>query len=83
MILLLFHTDGSIREHTVLSTKDTLLYRIGADQWHVMIPLTPTVIFHETKIGPMTGTETMFAPWAPAHQYAGKTYIRKLIKSLL
>lgn len=79
MTLFLFSADGRVSQRTILDNKHTFVYRIGREQWHTSVPLTPTVIFHEAKSGPFVGNETTFAPWAPADQKQGSVYSKKLL----
>lgn len=80
--LFLFSEDGKPQTYTVLDTTHRMLYRVGAQTWHVSIPLTPLVMYHEAKAGPVTGREITFAPWAPVGEQEGRIYIRKLLQKL-
>ena len=41
------------------------MYRLSNELWHMVIPLTEFVIFHETTNGPFIKEETDFSVWAP------------------
>ena len=80
MMLFLFTSVGKVSRRIIVDNTNTIVYRIGADQWHVSVPITPIVIFHEAKTGPFAGHETKFAPWAPTSQKDGLKYIQGLLE---
>lgn len=41
------------------------IYRLNQKLWHTVIPLTETVILHETTNGPFVRHETDYAAWGP------------------
>ncbi len=67
-----FSDTGEILDACILSEKGNFLYRIGANRYHAIYPLTDVVIYHEAKPGPFTGPDdSIFAPWAPDESAAG------------
>lgn len=72
MAVYTFEENGSVKGQIILDGKQTIMYRMDAFTWHVTVPLTPIVIFHESKLGPFRGDETTFAPWAPADKSEGR-----------
>ena len=43
----------------------TFIYRMGKSYFHTVIPLSETIVFHETTKGPFLKEETIFPDWAP------------------
>ena len=63
---ILFDDDGAIGDHWIMgeySGNGTFLVRLSERRYHTLIPLTDTVVFVETILGPFQGTT--YAPWAP------------------
>ena len=46
--------------------KDYFLCRLEKNYWHMVIPISDYVVFHETTQGPfINGKDRVFAPWSP------------------
>lgn len=61
-----FDDRGAVLSATVLGRDGNRIARVGTNVWHHTMPLTRTVIYHETKPGPFLGPRDRdFAPWAP------------------
>jgi cupin fold WbuC family metalloprotein len=63
-----FDGTGALINKSVLdsSSGDNVIFRVGNDQWHVVLALTDPTIYHEGKPGPFLGPgDSEFAPWAP------------------
>lgn len=61
-----FDENGGIADARCLSPNSTFLYRIGNDKYHVGIPISDIVIFHESKPGPfLASSDSIFPNWAP------------------
>ena len=61
-----FDEDGNITKACKLSAKGNFIYRIGANEYHVVFPLTNIAIFHESKPGPFSRSEDFIEPeWGP------------------
>lgn len=67
--LILFEEDGTPVEVVTMGAPGTgraFFCRISPDRYHMVVPLTDFVVFHETTRGPYDPADTMDAPWAPA-----------------
>ncbi len=61
-----FDDRGAVLGATALGRDGNLIARVGANVWHLTLPLTDPVVYHESKPGPFLGTRDRdFAPWAP------------------
>lgn len=61
-----FDDNGKVVNHVTIGKDGNILSRIGIGQWHLTLPLTDPVIYHEAKPGPFLGAkDSEFAPWAP------------------
>jgi cupin fold WbuC family metalloprotein len=61
-----FDDRGGVLTATVLGRDGNLIARVGANIWHLTLPVTDPVIYHESKPGPFLGMRDRdFAPWAP------------------
>ena len=66
MAVFSFDDEGSVIDQFVLNPDDTFMYRVAENMYHAVIPLTPLVVYHESKIGPfLQEGDSIFAPWAP------------------
>lgn len=67
--LVVFNQNGSLREKFIIrdgKAKDCFLCRIEKDYWHMLIPISDFVVFHETTQGPfINGEDRVFASWSP------------------
>ena len=51
----------------VAAVKKGEIYRLAIPHYHLITPLTPTVIYHESKPGPFLGADDLIvADWAPS-----------------
>lgn len=82
MMVIEFYPDGRISNSILLDNTLAPIYRINQDTWHVNIPVTSTVIFHETKAGPNVVSGLRYALWAPTDEKQGLVYMRELLQSL-
>jgi cupin fold WbuC family metalloprotein len=65
MAVFIFNDTGVIIDSVILDPQENFIYRIGANNWHVSIPLTEHVIFNESKPGPFIRQgDSIFAEWA-------------------
>lgn len=63
---IIFSEDGEITDHFRMgdyASQDCFLVRLSDSCFHTLIPLTESVVFIETILGPFQGTT--YAPWAP------------------
>ena len=68
LIVVFFNDNGEIINKVKMSengSKYPFMYRLSNELWHMVIPLTEFVIFHETTNGPFIKEETDFSVWAP------------------
>lgn len=61
-----FDDTGVIVDRCLLEQGGSLIYRIEANTYHAVLPLSNFVIYHEAKLGPFIGKEdSIYASWAP------------------
>lgn len=78
----IFESDGTLAEAARLGAGD--IFRVGADMYHAVMPLSDPVIYHENKPGPFTGEgDSQWAPWAPDGSDAAAldTYVAGLARA--
>ena len=62
--IFVFDYNGNIIDSALLLPGD--IYRIEAEQYHSIMPVTDVVIYHENKPGPFLGDDDSIVPeWAP------------------
>lgn len=64
---ILFSNEGQVTDHIVMSevsNNDVVFMRMSESRYHTLLPITDTVVFIETILGPFRGTT--YAPWAPS-----------------
>jgi cupin fold WbuC family metalloprotein len=74
-LVVLFSDDGAIERVVDLAPpgeSESFFYRLSVNHFHTVIPLSPTVVFHETTNGPYHRRQTEFAPWSPHEDEAAK-----------
>lgn len=61
-----FDDVGVIIDRCLLKLGGSLIYRVEANMYHAVLPLSNFVIYHEAKLGPFTGKEdSIYASWTP------------------
>ena len=66
LAVFVFDDAGCITDMRRLSPQGEFLYRVGDAQFHMLVPLSDSVVYHESKPGPFLGTgDSLFAAWAP------------------
>ena len=61
-----FDIDGVVIDCARLEPMNNFIYRVAENMYHSVIPLTPVVVYHESKVGPFRGRkDSIVAPWAP------------------
>lgn len=61
-----FDKNGIIKNQCVLSIGSVMATRVPVEVLHAVFPLSPTVIFHESKPGPFVpGEDTVYPSWLP------------------
>lgn len=63
---LVFDDSGALAQVHCLGVDNDLVVRIAPGHWHVLMPLSAPVIYHESKKGPFVRDEDSHYPvWAP------------------
>jgi cupin fold WbuC family metalloprotein len=85
MGIFVFDESGYIVDACLLESSENFLYRVGANMYHTIVPLTNIVIFHESKIGPFQREgDSLYPSWAPdgSNLEEVKNYTNKLLAVL-
>jgi len=65
-MIIIFDDKGSIKDKCKMSMDGNILYRFEKNLFHMSIPLSDIVVFHESKIGPFVRDgDSIFPDWAP------------------
>lgn len=85
MMVVVFENEGSINHCTALSgegSEGDFLFRLSKPMFHTIIPMTESVIFIETALGPHR--KTRYADWAPVADGgpAAEAYVDTLWRDL-
>jgi cupin fold WbuC family metalloprotein len=70
--VLIFDDYGTIQRSIDLgeySSGKSFFYRLSEDAYHTVVPITNTVVFHESTSGPFDPSDTLYPTWATAHIY--------------
>jgi len=87
--VIIFDKNGKEIERILLSkkqSKSNFLCRLDRNIWHMVIPISDFVVFHETTKGPFVARDdSVFASWAPKDDdHIGiKKFIEKLLNNRL
>lgn len=66
IMVFIFHESGELIDKYLLQGNFQAIIHLPANTWHMIIPLSKFVVYHETKLGPFLGeSDRKFAPWAP------------------
>ena len=61
-----FDETGQVTRCRVLGNGGNILFRVGDEQYHMILPLTDYAVYHEAKPGPFLPVgDSIFASWAP------------------
>jgi len=67
--LIVFGENGKVIDKTLIDRRQedsSFLCRLEKNLWHMLIPISDFIVFHEITKGPYTGTDdSIFASWAP------------------
>jgi cupin fold WbuC family metalloprotein len=83
-LVVVFDEQGIVIDSCNMSLEDNFLYRFEKNQFHMSIPISDFVIFHESKIGPFIREgDSVFADWAPITEDVEEVrkFTSKLIES--
>ena len=62
----IFDDEGVVIDTCILEPQGTLIYRVGPDMYHTVMPVTDFVIYHESKPGPfIRESDSIYPEWAP------------------
>jgi len=81
----IFDESGRIVDTCRIGEGGAIAYRVGANMFHAVIPLTDYVIYHEAKPGPFLGLhDSVYPDWAPdgADPEAVAVFRRRLLEAL-
>lgn len=66
MKIFVFDENGKVLNFAILDENNNFLYRFEKQYFHCFVPLSDTVLFHESKIGPFIREgDSIWAPFAP------------------
>ena len=85
MAAFVFDDSGQVMDANVLDASSSFLYRVGGNTYHVAVPLSELLIYHESKPGPfLHDDDSVFPSWAPDTFDAenGLSYTNKLLQIL-
>jgi len=83
LTVLIFNESGEITQSIDLDepgTGGTFYYRLSAPLYHMVIPRSDVVVFHETTNGPFSPDSTDFADWSPVE---GSEDVPEFIKKIV
>ncbi|NTV15390.1 MAG: WbuC family cupin fold metalloprotein [Desulfobulbaceae bacterium] len=78
----IFDDEGRVLRAPTLEAGKSFLYRLSAPFWHMPVPLSEWVVYHEVYTGPFGKTaDVEFAPWAPPEiqTAAAAGYVSRLL----
>jgi cupin fold WbuC family metalloprotein len=78
-----FDDAGNVKRTCVLGRDGNLIFRIGEERYHLTLPLTPFIVYHEGKPGPFQREgDSIYAEWAPKREdkQAVADYVAGLLK---
>jgi len=87
MTVFIFDDSGKVVQRIEMGEHDsgkTFLYRLSSNLWHLPIPLTEWVVYHEVFTGPFQKERDVeYASWAPSETdpVAVVEYMKKLLKT--
>jgi len=86
MVAFVFDEAGVPVDFRHLSPSGDFLYRVGANQYHMLVSISEVAVYHESKPGPFLASEdSEFAAWAPSRQDKSESakYIGDLLSMFL
>ena len=78
-----FDDAGAVKRFSVLGRDGNLIFRIGEERYHITVPLTPFIVYHEGKPGPFERDgDSIYAEWAPKREekQAVADYMASLVR---
>ena len=83
MGIFVFNEDGIVMDFCCLKSGE--IFRVGVGMYHMVMPLTEFVIYHENKPGPfLKDGDSIYPDWAPDgdNQVDNDDYLRSLIQQI-
>ena len=85
LVCVLFTENGDVADHWTIgdyNLKECYMTRLSDKYYHTLVPMTDTVTFIETTIGPWK--ETTYASWSPneTDHIQAQIYFHKLCQSI-
>lgn len=86
MVVFIFDDSGQVVRHFDMgefASGKTVLYRLSSSMWHLPVPLTEWVVYHEVFTGPFQKERDVeYAPWSPPETDvpAVVAYMEKLLR---
>lgn len=68
MTVYVFDDHGRVERRIEMgdaNSGNTFFYRLCAQSWHLPLPTSETLVYHETYQGPFAPDEVEYAPWSP------------------
>jgi cupin fold WbuC family metalloprotein len=81
MGIFVFNEDGTVMDSCCLNSGE--IFRVGVGMYHMVMPITEWVIYHENKPGPfLIGKDSIYPSWAPdgKSQVDNDDYLKSLIR---
>ena len=81
--VVIFDQDGTVIDRCILEPRGDTIYRVGANMFHAVMPLSDLIIYHEAKPGPfIPEKDSVFPKWAPDGSNPGEVaaFVAKLIQ---
>lgn len=81
--VVIFDQDGTVIDRCILEPRGNTIYRVGANMFHAVMPLSDLIIYHEAKPGPfIPEKDSVFPKWAPDGSNPGEVaaFVAKLIQ---
>jgi cupin fold WbuC family metalloprotein len=64
-----FDDKGNVKRKCILGRDGNIIFRIGEEEYHLTLPLTPFIVYHEGKPGPFEREgDSIYAEWAPKRE---------------
>ena len=80
-VMCVFDDAGKLVQACQLGPRHHLVCRVEADRWHTVIPLTPYVVYVESKPGPFLGpADSLYPAWAPEAHHASAARYRQALQ---
>ena len=80
-----FSESGVVIDSCIMTNDNIRIYKVKPNMFHAVLPLSDSVIYHETKPGPFLGKmDSIYPEWAPNVDNLDEIdiYLNKLKKAL-